>query len=278
MRAASTSTARKSYSTDDFAYDSDGNFVSINTVLGFQDASGTRMDGTTAPLVAVTPIETDIDTGRVTVFLSIQDIGDSIYDSAVLVDNFRWLYGSNCERTVVTLTDSDGDSLPDEWETNGIDYDGDGSAEVDLVGLGASPHRADLFLEIDSMEKKPTCLLFLCWGARSFAPDRAALQDLVDAFAAAPYTNPNGTTGITVHVDAGIHSPGTPSAGGNSIPSTRPASEAAPQGRTTRQSSRPSSRRTSPRSAAMCSTTWSTPTATAGRTALGSHEASPPAI
>lgn len=205
---------------NNFAYDSEGNFISINTVLGFQDASGTRMDGTTDPLVAVTPIETDINTGRVKVFLSIQDIGDSIYDSAVLVDNFRWLYGSNCERTVGTLTDSDGDSLPDEWETNGIDYDGDGTAEVDLAALGANPQRADLFLEIDWMEKPPTCLLFLCWGALSFAPDRAALQDMVDAFAAAPYTNPNGTTGVTVHIDAGTHSPGTLTGGGNSIPRT----------------------------------------------------------
>lgn len=152
-----------------------------------------------------------------TVILSIQDIGDSVYDSAVLIDNFRWLFGENGERTVSEITDSDGDGLPDIWESNGIDYDGDGSAEVDLPGMGADPQQADIFLEIDWMEKPATCLLFFCWGARSFAPDTAALQDVVDAFAAAPYANLDGTTGITLHVDAGAHSPGGLDGGGNAI-------------------------------------------------------------
>ncbi|MEV8359740.1 choice-of-anchor L domain-containing protein [Microbacterium sp. NPDC076895] len=202
---------------NNFAYDSDGNFISINTVLGFHDATGTAMDGTTDPLVAVTPLETDINTGRVTAIFSIQDIGDSIYDSAVLLDNFRWLYGENCERTVASLSDSDGDGLPDDWEENGIDYDGDGDVEVDLAALGADSQRADIFLEIDWMEKPPTCLLFLCWGAKNFSPDRAALGDVVDAFAAAPYDNPDGSTGITLHLDAGIHSPGANLGGGNPV-------------------------------------------------------------
>ncbi|MFB9163572.1 choice-of-anchor L domain-containing protein [Arthrobacter psychrochitiniphilus] len=194
---------------NNFAYDSKGNFVSVNTVFGFTDATGTRMDGTTPPLVAVTPLERDVETGKVKLILTIQDIGDSIYDSAVLVDNLRWLYGSNCDRSVSSLVDSDGDGLPDVWETEGIDYDGDGIAEVNLSAMGADPQRADIFIQVDWMEKKPSCVWFICWGGKSFEPQQAALNDVVKAFAAAPFTNPNGSTGITAHISSGSAVPWT---------------------------------------------------------------------
>lgn len=189
------------------AYDGAGNLISVNTVLGLTTApDGTRMDGATAPLVAVAPVQPDLESGTVTLILSVQDIGDSVVDSAVLVDDLRWLQGEHCARTVAALTDSDGDGLPDLWETEGIDYDGDGVPEVDLPAMGADPHRADVFLQIDWMERPRTCRLFgtvWCQDARSFAPQSRAVRDVVRAFADAPHVNLDGSTGITLHVSLG---------------------------------------------------------------------------
>ncbi|WP_157983830.1 choice-of-anchor L domain-containing protein [Nesterenkonia muleiensis] len=240
-----------------FAYDDEGNYISINTVLGLTETSGgTGMNGATEPLVAVTPIAQDESAEQVAVILSVQDIGDSIYDSAALVDNFRWIYSGGCHQTVDLLTDSDGDSLPDEWERNGIDYSGDGTADLPLHEMGADPNRPDIFVEVDWMERPAgACLAdaidnvvserpelqgwdhgipqeLWCLEPRiSRTPNPDALQDVVDAFAVAPYTRPDGTAGvgINLHIDAGPYSPSLSSpfvwsdqggwrTGGNAVP------------------------------------------------------------
>lgn len=95
--------------------------------------------------------------------------------------------------------DRDGDALPDLWETNGYDADGDGTPDVDLPGMGADPDRKDIFLEIDFM-----------------APHRleqSGVDLVVQAFAAAPVPNPNGPSGIELHVDNGPGSVMDPSSG-----------------------------------------------------------------
>lgn len=106
--------------------------------------------------------------------------------------------------------DSDGDGLSDDWETNGVDSNEDGIVELDLPAMGADPGRADIFLEVDWMEKPPTCF-FTCWGADTWQPDRPGLQRIVEAFA---------DQGVFLHIDAGIHSPGSLDTGGNAIPWT----------------------------------------------------------
>jgi LPXTG-motif cell wall-anchored protein len=103
-------------------------------------------------------------------------------------------------------TDADGDGLLDSWETEGLDVDGNGSIDVDLPGMGADPRHKDVFVEVDWMERQATCIWFVCWGAQSFAPDRDALADVRAAFAAAPVSNPDGSAGIRLHVDAGAGS------------------------------------------------------------------------
>lgn len=58
-----------------------------------------------------------------------------------------------------TLPDTDGDGFPDEWEINGIDYDGDGTIDYPLHELGADPLVPDIYVEIDwmgCMTKPPT--------------------------------------------------------------------------------------------------------------------------
>lgn len=94
--------------------------------------------------------------------------------------------------------DDDLDGLLNGWETGGHP---DG---VNLPGLGANPQRKDLFLEVD-------CLANDGDGNGSFTdaadhvhcPTAAAVELVVQAFADAPVANPDGTTGIQLHVDMG---------------------------------------------------------------------------
>lgn len=97
--------------------------------------------------------------------------------------------------------DSDGDGLPDNWEKNGYDADGDGVVDVDLPALGADPLRKDLFIEVDWMN--------------AAAPNNAIWSTIENTFANAPILNSDGSQGITIHIDRG---PGTGGGGGDIIP------------------------------------------------------------
>jgi hypothetical protein len=55
--------------------------------------------------------------------------------------------------------------------------------------MGADPDHKDLFVEIDAMA--------------GLAPAQAALNDVVTAFAAAPVSNPDGVSGIDLHIIGG---------------------------------------------------------------------------
>ncbi|MEU4721121.1 PKD domain-containing protein [Nonomuraea dietziae] len=90
-----------------------------------------------------------------------------------------------CTTRLTISPDTDGDGLLDAWETQGIDSDGDGVA--DLVPAGSDPRRRDIYLELDHMT------------AHALRPE--ARQDVVAAFANAPLANPDGSHGITLHID-----------------------------------------------------------------------------
>lgn len=85
--------------------------------------------------------------------------------------------------------DSDGDGLLDGWERNGFDADSNGAIDVDLPGFGATVGHKDPFLELDYSTGQ--------------APRRDDVQAMRDAFADAPLGNPDGVTGVRLHVDTG---------------------------------------------------------------------------
>ncbi len=85
--------------------------------------------------------------------------------------------------------DTDGDGLIDKWESEGGGYDVnlDGIVDINLYDRGARPDRQDLFYEIDRMVGVPL--------------DSGAIEDVIEAFANGLVTNPDGSTGITLHLD-----------------------------------------------------------------------------
>lgn len=109
----------------------------------------------------------------------------------------------NCSSPVTQLCgDSDGDGLWDLWEKQGVDGDDDGAADTYLPG--ANTLRKDVFVELDWLQSD---------GNRdgdysdkedhSHAPQRDALETAIRTYASAPVSNPDGTTGIQLHIDVG---------------------------------------------------------------------------
>ena len=81
--------------------------------------------------------------------------------------------------------DADEDGLLDSWEKYGIDSDDD--SIVDLQLKDADWQHKDIFVEVDYMP--------------GHYPDADAMDDVKQAFANAPVTNPDGSSGIRLHVD-----------------------------------------------------------------------------
>ncbi len=174
-----------------FAFDSASNPISVSTVFGYFLGTGTTYDGVTPLLranTAVTPTET------IDIYISIQDMGDSFWDSAVFVDRFFWSADDTC--THGAAADTDGDGLLDEWEENGVTID---DTFIDLPQMGADPMHKDVFVEIDWMNTANR--------ADNHLPDPTALQLVVDAFDNAPTSNPDGATGVHLHLDYGPTAP-----------------------------------------------------------------------
>jgi uncharacterized repeat protein (TIGR01451 family) len=138
--------------------------------------------------------------------------------SATVIDNAN---GSTSEFSAVCgdpdgdrNPDSDGDSLCDDWETKGIDFNGDGVVDLPLhqAPFNANPKHRDIFVEIDYMSS----FLLL----HDHKPDPSALQDVVNAFARAPTAsvkNPDGTGGVSLHL-----TPGSPGLVDEAVPEVKP--------------------------------------------------------
>jgi beta-lactam-binding protein with PASTA domain len=100
--------------------------------------------------------------------------------------------------------DTDGDGLCDDWEKNGYTDPKTGEF-IDLPKMGADPKHKDIFVQIDYMVFEGGCgPTGACVVGHSHQPNPDALAIVTAAFAKAPVNNPDGTTGITLHVDCGI--------------------------------------------------------------------------
>jgi uncharacterized repeat protein (TIGR01451 family) len=123
-----------------FAFDSQGNVISVNTAgMSALQAAGTTYDGATPVLSASTPITP----GAHSLFLSIFDQGDSVYDSAVFVD--RLVLGTaspgGCQTGATALSAgivADGSESP-AGGTNGytITVSNSSSTEATLTSISA---------------------------------------------------------------------------------------------------------------------------------------------
>ncbi len=97
--------------------------------------------------------------------------------------------------------DTDGDGLWDDWEQLGVDTTGDGVIDLDLPALGANPQRKDLFIEVDWMDCTVEGSDCGAGDTHNHQPRQDAIDAVIQAFANANVTNPDGSTGITLHVD-----------------------------------------------------------------------------
>jgi Bacterial TSP3 repeat len=91
--------------------------------------------------------------------------------------------------------DTDGDGLLDGWEVKGVNG-------IHLENLGASPRHRDVFVEMDYMVRTS--------ATNGLAPSASVVERIVRAFADAPVPNPDGATGITMHLELGNEVPHDP--------------------------------------------------------------------
>lgn len=98
----------------------------------------------------------------------------------------------------ITMIDSDGDGLYDDWETNGIDVDGDGSVDLHLEKMGADPNIPDVFVEVDWMVQPQKKQEFIkIQPELSLAPSSESMRIVYEAFK---------NHGINLHIDVGPNS------------------------------------------------------------------------
>ncbi len=110
-------------------------------------------------------------------------------DSTGSTSEFSPVYG---DPKVTGVVDSDLDGLPDDWEIEGVDFNGDAIVDLDLRrDFNASWSRKDIFVEFDSMVGTNP----------GTGPTDAAIDLVKTAFAHAPVFNHDGSTGITLHVN-----------------------------------------------------------------------------
>ena len=116
--------------------------------------------------------------------------GDDIYVGGNFARSFDGTV-TNLNNIAKLTNDTDGDGLPDEWEREGVTIE---DVFIDLPSMGADPLHKDLFIHADWMDRA------------GLKPDLRDLQIISDSFENASLANPDGTTGVHLHVDLGSDS------------------------------------------------------------------------
>ncbi len=113
----------------------------------------------------------------------------------------------------VLATDTDGDALPDVWETNGYDADGDGDHRRQPEGDGRRPAEEGPVRRDGLHGPESTCPCRL--------PLKADLKRIVKVFAKSPMRQPGRHRRHQIHLDAGPReAPKYNLGGGNEVPTT----------------------------------------------------------
>jgi len=138
--------------------------------------------------------------------------------------------------------DTDGDGLLDKWETDGyVDINDNGVLDAGDLNFAALPaanrpnvNRKDLYVEVDWMQVDSDSDGIFCDSVNNNCdpsapgdhshgplpvtgslPTGTSLDAVITSFANAPVANPDGSTGITLHIDIGQMGGGGPS---NEVP------------------------------------------------------------
>jgi hypothetical protein len=110
----------------------------------------------------------------------------------MISSNEIWAAGEG-ELVLKGVADSDSDGIPDDVEINGYDFNGDGTIDINLADLGAKWNHKDVFVQVDWIEQSGLL-------GHSHKPGDDSMDLVKQAFANAPVSNPDGSTGINLHI------------------------------------------------------------------------------
>jgi probable HAF family extracellular repeat protein len=165
-----------------------GGIVDLNTLLPANQAP--PKDKSTAASACPTCWE-------LTTANQINDVGQIVGTGLLNGDLHAYLLSPFC---ATHGGDTDGDGLCDDWEKGG--YTAPDGTFVDLPSMGANPLHKDIFIQTDYMVFEGSCSpTGSCEVGHSHMLNPDAINMLTQAFASAPVSNPDGNTGITLHID-----------------------------------------------------------------------------
>jgi hypothetical protein len=101
------------------------------------------------------------------------------------VNPYKLTFEQDDSCPLMNPNDGDGDGIPNIWELIGVDINNDGL--IDLHLPESNPLRKDIYVHVDYMG--------------NHAPYTVAIDRVISSFADAPVCNPDGTTGIDLHVE-----------------------------------------------------------------------------